>query len=238
MVNVSIYTDKPPPPSRHNNTQAAVRQAIADLLVQENGNSLLEIGAYTGWQTLAYRDALNPSASATIYDWQDFRFPDVAAQTDFARVDLEYDSFPAPDATFDAVVINQVFEHLKNIFLPLSETARVLKPGGVLLFSVPNLAALHNVALLAFGRQPTTTRLDGSHVRGLAIWDVNRFLTQSGHFETVVLSGYGLHPFTSCRMPSALRSWCHSPVWKLRRCDSSQPDWWARRQDTETSTNF
>src|SRR6058998_2525147 len=57
----------------------------------------------------------------------------------------------------------QVFEHLKNVWLPMSEIARVLCAGGHLVFSVPNLASLHNRALLAFGRQPTSIRTFGPH---------------------------------------------------------------------------
>jgi GT2 family glycosyltransferase/glycosyltransferase involved in cell wall biosynthesis len=42
-----------------------------------------------------------------------------------------------PDATFDAVVTNDVFEHLPDPPRALSEISRVLKPGGVLISTFP-----------------------------------------------------------------------------------------------------
>ena len=65
-----------------------------------------------------------------------------------ARVDLEAERFPWPDESVDVVICNQVLEHLKNIWLPMSEMHRVLRPGGHAVLSVPNLASLHNRVLL------------------------------------------------------------------------------------------
>jgi SAM-dependent methyltransferase len=42
-----------------------------------------------------------------------------------------------PDATFDAVVTNDVFEHLPDLARALSEICRVLNPGGVLISTFP-----------------------------------------------------------------------------------------------------
>merc|ERR1719499_1992516 len=43
-----------------------------------------------------------------------------------------------PDASFDAVLISDVLEHLFDLQLTFSEIRRVLKPGGVLLFDTIN----------------------------------------------------------------------------------------------------
>ena len=85
---------------------------------------------------------------------------------DVARIDLESQPFPWPDASMDVVVVNQVLEHLKNIWLPMNELHRVLRPDGAAILSVPNLASLHNRVLMALGRQPTSVRTFGPHVRG------------------------------------------------------------------------
>ena len=45
------------------------------------------------------------------------------------------------DASFDVVVSNDVFEHVPDIDRALAECARVLRPGGRLLFSIPFNAA-------------------------------------------------------------------------------------------------
>lgn len=54
-------------------------------------------------------------------------------------IDVFYDGrvFPFPDASFDNAVCNQVVEHVFNPDEFLSETCRVLKPGGNLLLTVP-----------------------------------------------------------------------------------------------------
>jgi SAM-dependent methyltransferase len=63
-------------------------------------------------------------------------------------------AFPYESASFDAVVSNQVIEHLFDTDLFLAEAFRVLKPGGVVVTSTENLASWHNVASLLMGWQP------------------------------------------------------------------------------------
>jgi SAM-dependent methyltransferase len=55
------------------------------------------------------------------------------------KADYFYDgsNFPFSDLDFDSVVSSQVFEHVFNPNLFLSEVNRVLKPGGILLLTVP-----------------------------------------------------------------------------------------------------
>lgn len=51
---------------------------------------------------------------------------------------------PLGDDSFDSVFCSQVLEHVAEPQQVLHELARILKPGGVLLLSVPHLAYLHN----------------------------------------------------------------------------------------------
>ena len=57
------------------------------------------------------------------------------------------------DCSFDLVTSNQVFEHVPNIDKCLTECKRVLKPGGILLFTVPlyETNATENVAEIDHG---------------------------------------------------------------------------------------
>jgi len=69
--------------------------------------------------------------------------------------DLDSDALPFPDDHFDVIVFTEVLEH---VFRPpsevLGEVRRILRPGGTLILSVPNIAyGLHRVRLL-FGRSP------------------------------------------------------------------------------------
>ena len=55
------------------------------------------------------------------------------------KADFFYDgsTFPFPDAEFNSMVLNQVFEHVFNPDEFLHEANRVIKPGGMLLLTVP-----------------------------------------------------------------------------------------------------
>jgi SAM-dependent methyltransferase len=51
---------------------------------------------------------------------------------------------PLAGGSFNSVFCSQVLEHVPDPSQVLSELARILKPGGTLLLSVPHLAYLHN----------------------------------------------------------------------------------------------
>jgi SAM-dependent methyltransferase len=56
-------------------------------------------------------------------------------------VDLIH-GLPYPDESFDLVVITEVLEHLENHRAAVSELARVLRPGGHLVLTTPNIMRL------------------------------------------------------------------------------------------------
>ena len=154
---------------------------------------LLDVGCWNGDATLRYAAKLGATSAGV----EIFPEPAAAARArgiDVASVDLETTRFPWPSATFDVVVANQVFEHLKNIWLPLSEVYRVLRPGGHFLISVPNLGSAHNRVLLALGRQPTSVRTFGPHVRGYTLSELRHLITHGGGYEVSAAHGVGLYP--------------------------------------------
>ena len=61
----------------------------------------------------------------------------------FAKVDLNH-PWPWLDGTFDAVISTEGIEHLENHFAFLREAWRVLRPGGWLLVTTPNITALRS----------------------------------------------------------------------------------------------
>lgn len=52
----------------------------------------------------------------------------------FRKADLNTQAFPVPDHSQDVVLLFEVFEHLENPFAIAREIARVLKPGGGMLY--------------------------------------------------------------------------------------------------------
>jgi 2-polyprenyl-3-methyl-5-hydroxy-6-metoxy-1,4-benzoquinol methylase len=71
----------------------------------------------------------------------------------FRRCNLE-DAIPFGDACFDVVFAGEIIEHLYNPDYLLEECRRVVKPGGHLVVTTPNLQAWYNRALFLFGVQP------------------------------------------------------------------------------------
>jgi SAM-dependent methyltransferase len=65
---------------------------------------------------------------------------------------IEEDPFPYEDSTFEVVLFCEMIEHLlMNPLAPLGEIHRVLKPGGALVLTTPNVARLSNVLTLVAG---------------------------------------------------------------------------------------
>lgn len=73
---------------------------------------------------------------------------------------------PVRSASIDVVIMSEVIEHLVDTDSAMEEAHRVLKPGGSLLLSTPNLAAWYNRALLAFGVQPVFSEVSLRSVFG------------------------------------------------------------------------
>jgi SAM-dependent methyltransferase len=61
---------------------------------------------------------------------------------------------PLPDASADVVIMSELIEHLVDTDAAVEEVRRILRPGGILLLSTPNLAAWFNRGLLSVGIQP------------------------------------------------------------------------------------
>jgi len=70
----------------------------------------------------------------------------------YRSVNVELDRFPYEDDSFDVVLFCEVIEHLQlDPVAALSEVRRVLRSGGRLILSTPNVARLENVARLIAG---------------------------------------------------------------------------------------
>jgi len=70
----------------------------------------------------------------------------------FEHFNVEEERFPYEDAAFSVVVFAEIIEHLLNDPLKvLREIRRVLKPGGQLILTTPNVNRLENVARMLSG---------------------------------------------------------------------------------------
>ncbi|MDD3381295.1 MAG: methyltransferase domain-containing protein [Rugosibacter sp.] len=64
---------------------------------------------------------------------------------DTSKIDLICDivNVPEPDASFDAILCSEVFEHLPDALKALDEFARLLKPDGKLILTAPFASLVH-----------------------------------------------------------------------------------------------
>lgn len=89
-------------------------------------------------QDVAYIDSSNGAKKTKTFNYQHFN--------------VESDLFPYADGEFDIVIFAEIIEHLLNDPCKvLREIKRVLKPGGVIIVTTPNVARLENVARLISG---------------------------------------------------------------------------------------
>lgn len=71
---------------------------------------------------------------------------------EYKHFNIEKDRFPYQDESFDVVLFCEIIEHLlSDPVQALTEIRRVLKPGGSLVLTTPNVARLENVAKIFAG---------------------------------------------------------------------------------------
>ena len=113
---------------------------------------------------------------------------------DVRRCDLEREPLPFEDGAFDGVLFNEIFEHLRvDPIESMRQVRRVLRPGGLLLLSTPNLRSLrgarnlflHHQAAAASGDvfsqyQKLETLGHMGHVREYTAREVADFLARVG----------------------------------------------------------
>ena len=105
------------------------------------------------------------------------------AQADATRM-------PYRDSTFDAAICSETAEHIADDRGVVQEIARVLKPGGVLFFTVPNLWNADRIINMLKARD-FTVRLVEHHLREYSPRDVNRLLSPWFTIEKRYTIGFG-----------------------------------------------
>lgn len=111
---------------------------IWDLIKDMPTGRLLDIPAGAGYFALKASQAGFESVAAEIdTSWHRFE------QLKYVCADMSQ-KLPFEDASFDYIVSIEGIEHIENQFLFLRECFRILKPGGRLLITTPNVSSLEN----------------------------------------------------------------------------------------------
>ncbi len=137
------------------------------------------------------------------------------------RASIDAPSLPLAAGTVDVVVMSEVIEHLVDTDAAIEAAHRVLKPGGSLLLSTPNLASWYNRGLLALGVQPIFSEVSlrgvfgrpGSQVAGHLHMFTKRALVEfleAYGFSCVRVAGARYHDVPPILRP-ADRLFCYWP---------------------------
>jgi SAM-dependent methyltransferase len=184
---------------------------------------IVDLGCGDG-SALAIAAEHNPAHRFAGIDWSgDALRQAQALGLTVVRAGVSGGSLPVADGAADVVIMSELIEHLVDPDGAVAEARRILRPGGSLLLSTPNLAAWYNRGLLAFGIQPIFSevslrgvfgrpgRVVAGHLRLFTRRALTEFLTASG-FCCVTVTGARYHDVPRalapldrafCRWPSA-----------------------------------
>jgi SAM-dependent methyltransferase len=114
------------------------------------------------------------------YDYDPDRYLDIAKAfgVKVVKCDLERDSLGMENETVDCAVFSEVIEHINPYYVnyTLAKINRILKVGGKLIITTPNIASLFRRLKLLIGKQPVY-RL---HVKEYTKYEVEELLRNSG----------------------------------------------------------
>lgn len=195
----------------------------------EEGKSfkLLDLGAGQGTDLINCENTIVGGGKMSVELWALESYPPnisllMKQGIKVKRFNIERERFPFENESIDFIIMNQVLEHTKEIFWIFSEISRILKKGGGCIVGVPNLASLHNRMALLFGRQPTSVRALGPHVRGFTKKDFIDFVETDGYFKVEYFAGSNFYPFPpriSRILAKMFPSYAVSIFWGIRRTE-------------------
>lgn len=167
-------------PQLHPHVAAKVRALAADpdtriLDLGCGSGALLERLAAMGYRQLTGVDIRPPAATAAIR---------------YEQADLDLFRLDAADGSFDLALAVEVIEHIENPGLFLAELARLLKPGGLALFTTPNLHSAQAKLLFALGDRlkQFDAKGDPTHITPIVLFPFTRLLSRHG---LTVLESWG-----------------------------------------------
>jgi SAM-dependent methyltransferase len=162
----------------------------------ETTGRVLELGCYMQITPLLERLCGYSEVRGAYYgptgkvDHKTVHFPDRDFHCEIDHFDAERDTFPYPDGYFDLVIAGEIIEHM--IYDPmhlLLESRRVLREGGHVLVTTPNIAGLASLAKVLEGKvnpqifphyKIPDSEPEIGHVREYTAWEMGEAVKAAG----------------------------------------------------------
>jgi 2-polyprenyl-3-methyl-5-hydroxy-6-metoxy-1,4-benzoquinol methylase len=132
---------------------------ILSLLVHNKNASVIDIGCGGGEFTTMYKKKIG---AKEITGADGVKNKLIFAKKHGVDKTICFDlsgKWPIKSNTYDVVISDQVIEHLYDYDIFISETHRILKPGGYAVISTENLSSWHNIFALILGYQDFSHQL-------------------------------------------------------------------------------
>lgn len=140
-------------------TWAVGKGVLAEAIKKYNlSDSALDLGCGNGKTLLSL-----PNNFINLYgvDILDILSPEAKTKVKFSSADLNFEKLPFADNSIELVTAFQIIEHLENPFFVMREVHRILRPGGIFMFSVPNPFNLaFRLKFLFTGNMPPWTEIN------------------------------------------------------------------------------
>ena len=190
---------------------AMARDDYVAALPDEPDASILEIGCSNG-ATGAL--ALAEGKCGRYCGVELFAEPAAAARerlTEVVEGDVEQLELPWPAESFDALILSEVLEHLRDPWAVLERVRPLLRPGALVFASTPNVAHREIIVMLLKGRWELRSYgpLDATHLRWFSPSSLRRAFEEAGFVGRFGRAARGARAWQRNRRSRA--AWTSSP---------------------------
>lgn len=206
---------------------------IVSMLQIKKGDTILDLGSGPGYFA---NTSIKQKASTFCLDISLRNLLSIKEREDsnLSLINAEAEKLPFNKESFDKVLCSEVLEHIKADKAALKEISLILKPGGVLVMSVP-CSELKVPTLIELLGMKTVHDYEGPEYHyhsGYTITDLNELINTSDMVVSDCV--YFCHFFSKLALD--IISICHLMIQKIR---TGKTTWhWVDIQDLSSSTSF